>query len=235
MRRLLVLTAAALMLAGCNMVVAETPILTAADARGAPQLRPGVWLRRDEACEVDIRKRVRDWPECADVSLITRNTIGDPKKKDPTMPYVLAGEVPQVLQLEMKAKDMPRLFFFVGVEPLRSDDRGRIIEARTWAVQCGPPPPPPPPEAPDAAETAPAEDKPDAPEPTQAEQEAAVAEAMAKMAESMVTREPLPGLELKDGMCIVRTIEPLRNAAEKSKAWDDPASQPIVWVRDRAD
>ena len=234
MRRLSFLIAAALMLAGCNMVVSETPILTTADAEGAPQLRPGVWVRRVEGCEVDLRKKVKDWPECADVSIITRNTIGDPGK-DEAMPYVLAGGTPQLMQLEMKAEDAPRLFFFVGVEPVRSDDRGRVIEARTWAVQCGPPPRPAPEEAESAEVAAPAEDSASEAPLTEAEQEAAMAEAVTKMASSMVTREPLPGLELKDGMCLVRTIEPLRNAAEKSKAWDEQANQPIVWVRDRTD
>jgi len=227
MSRLLVLFAAALVLAGCNMVVAETPILTAADARDAPQMRPGVWLRRVEGCDVDVSKRVRDWPECADVSVITRNTIGDPDKKDAAMPFILAGGVPQLMQLEFKAEDSPRLYFFVGVEPLRSDDRGRIVEARTWAVQCGPPPPPAPP----AAE--PTDEDGEARQLTEEEQQAEAAAAIGKAMESMVTREPLPGLELKDGMCIVRTVEPLRNAADKSRAWADQPNPPIVWVRER--
>lgn len=232
MRSLLVLVAA-LMLAGCNMVIAETPIVTRADAQGAPQFRTGVWLRQVDGCEVDIRKPVRSWPECADVSIITRDTIADPDKKDAAIPYVLAGGTPQLLQLELKSDEMPRLFFFVAVAPVRTDSQGRIIEARTWAVQCGPPPPPPPPEDAAAAETSPDSTEP-AEELTEAEQEARLAEQINQVASSMVTREPLPGLELKDGMCMVRTIEPLRNAAEKSEAWDDEASKPIVWVRDRA-
>lgn len=231
MRSLFVLIAA-LVLAGCNMVVSETPILTRADARDAPQFRPGVWLRQVEGCDVDIRKPVRSWPECADVSIITRDTIGDARKKEAAIPYVLAGGTPQVLQLELKNEDMPRLFFFVAVAPLRTDDRGRIIEARTWAVQCGPPPPPPPPEPAADAAAPPPPAEPER-ELTEAEQEARMAEQIDQFAAAMVTRDPLPGLELKDGMCLVRTIEPLRNAAEKSEAWDTDAGKPIVWVRDR--
>lgn len=238
MRRVLVLLAVAVALAGCNMVVAETPILTHADAEGAPQLRPGVWIRQVDGCEVDTAKRVRDWPECADISVVTRNTIGD-AGEDEAMPFILAGGSPQVMQLEMKAEDMPRLFFFVAVQPVRSDERGRIVEARTWAVQCGPPPPPVPEASPEeaaaGAEAAPLSDEDDEPRSlTEEEQDAMLAEAVAKAAGSMVTREPLPGLELKDGMCIVRTVEPLRHAAEKSEAWDEDAGRPMVWVRDRA-
>lgn len=232
MNRVLILIAAALALAGCNMVVAETPILTRADAEGAPQLRPGVWIRQVDGCEVDIRKKVKDWPECADVSVVTRTTIGDPGK-DETMPFILAGGTPQIMQLEMKAEDMPRLFFFVAVQPVRSDERGRIIEARTWAVQCGPPPPPAPAESAEPAAEAPTNENGQPRELTEAEQQAQMAEMVAKATASLVTREPLPGLELKDGMCIVRTIEPLRNAAEKSEAWDEDAGRSMTWVRDR--
>ena len=41
MQRMLFVLAAALMLGGCNMVYAEQPLFTAADATGAPTLRPG--------------------------------------------------------------------------------------------------------------------------------------------------------------------------------------------------
>ena len=47
-----------------------------------------------------------------------------------------------------------------------------------------------------------------------------------------VTREPLPGLEIKEGMCIARERDPVRNAARASLAWDDGEESIIYWVRD---
>ena len=50
MQRLLFVLAAALMLGGCNMVYAEQPLFTAADAASAPAMRPGLWSKRTADC-----------------------------------------------------------------------------------------------------------------------------------------------------------------------------------------
>lgn len=289
MRRLLLLAAASsLLLGGCNLVMAELPILTAEDARGAPQLKPGVWLSRDPDCAVDTSKPMKDWPACAKPSVITADRIGGPPgsgggmgASDSEMAYVLAGGDPQVMQFEFQMDPaQPKLYMFVGLDAQRTDEAGRIIEARTWLVQCGPPPPPmkeeptaapaesaesldepmddPAAEALDAesaasdeagdlapeaeaplAEDATADladdagsDTPGASEePTEAQMEAAMKEIMA----SGVTTQPLPGLILQDGVCLVRTIEPLRNAARESLQWDTAPPTVIYWVRDKAD
>lgn len=272
MRRFLLLTAASLLLGGCNLVVAELPIFTAADTQGAPQLKPGVWLSRDPACEVDTTKPVAEWPACADPSIITADSIAGKGGPESAMPYILAGGDPQVLQMKIQMDpEKPALFMFAGLQVLRSDAQGRIVEARTWGVQCGPPPPAAA-EEPEAAEPAGSDDpalgdesalddaaaeatlpadaeeqdmlaaagqdaevaveEPAAPEPTEAEREKMMEEAVKVAMEASVTREPLPGLTIKDGICLVRTEEPLRNAARESLQWDTEPHTVLYWVKD---
>jgi hypothetical protein len=58
--------AAALLLGGCtNMVLSEKPLFRAADAKGAPSFRQGVWAAPDAGCEVDLKTPLPDWPKCA--------------------------------------------------------------------------------------------------------------------------------------------------------------------------
>lgn len=221
MQRLLFVLAAALILGGCNMVYAEHPLFTAADAAGAPALRPGIWSKRAADCVFDAARPISEWPECADPVLITPDRIGDPGKPDKQGGYVLAGGDPRVMQMELTLDaDKPPIWIFVGLKPLKSDTEGRITEARTWIVLCGPPPPPPP-------ETPPPPPN-ETPEQAEARAQAEIAAAMA----AGVTREPLPGLEIKDGMCVARERDPVRNATRASLAWDDDGPSVIYWVRD---
>ncbi len=225
MRALLVLLAAAL-LGGCNMVVSETPLFFARDAEGAPPLRPGVWAQRKADCEFDSSKPVKEWPECAGGAVISAGYFGEPEGGDKKAPYVLAAGDPRVLQLEMKEEDMKLMYFFAGLQPLKSDDRGRIIEARTWMVQCGPPPPPRPEGAPEP-EPAPAPEN-----ETAEEMEARLEREVEQAVSQGLTKELLPGLEAKGGMCIARDQGAVRNAAAKSLAWDEDPPSIIYWVRD---
>jgi hypothetical protein len=228
MQRLLLLLAAALLLGGCNMVYAEKPIFTQADAAGAPQLRPGIWAKRVPNCKFDKTKPVEDWPECADPSLVSADHIGDPEDASKLVPYLLAAGDPRVMQLEVKPDtDKPFVWFFAGLKPLKSDRQGRIVEARTWMVLCGPPPPKPPEKpADEAADEATAEETPEqASARIQADIDAQVA--------ASVTHEPLPGLTIKDGMCVASEPGPVRNAVQASLAWDDGQPTVIYWVRDQ--
>ena len=221
MQRLLFVLAAALMLGGCNMVYAEQPLFTAADATGAPTLRPGLWSKRAADCVFDAAKPIAEWPECADPVLVTPARIGDPGKPDKQGPYLLAGGDPRVMQMELTLDaEKPPIWIFIGLKPLKSDAQGRITEARTWMVQCGPPPPPP------AATPAPPANE--TPEQAEARIQAEIAATMA----AGVTLEPLPGLEVKEGMCIARERAPVRNATQASLAWDDGEESIIYWVRD---
>ncbi len=224
MQRLLSLLAAALLLGGCNLVYAEKPLFTQADAAGAPQLRPGIWAKRAPNCRFDKAKPVADWPECADPSVVTAERIGDPADATKQMPYLLAAGDPRVMQLEVKPDaDKPFVWFFAGLKPLKTDRQGRIVEARTWLVQCGPPPPKPP-------------EKTESDTPANETPEQASARMQAEIdaqINASVTREPLPGLTVKEGMCVATEPGPVRNAARASLAWDDDEPSVIYWVRDQ--
>jgi hypothetical protein len=213
-----------LLLGGCNMVYAEAPIFTQADAAGAPQLRPGLWAKRTADCTFDPAKPIADWPECADPSVVTAERVGDPEDPAKLVPYVLAAGDPRVMQLEVRPDtDKPLVWLFAGLKPLKTDAQGRITEARTWMVLCGPPPPP----KPDAPEKAIPEDE--TPDQTAARIQADIDAQM----NASVTREPLPGLTIKDGMCVATERDPVRNAARASAAWDEGEPAVIYWVRDQ--
>jgi hypothetical protein len=194
-------------LAGCNLVVSPTPVFTAADARGAPPLRPGVWAAMDPDCKFDDKAPAADWPQCAQGAVINATDGWSPDKKADSAPYVLAAGDPRVLQtpspVPTGSQTTKTLYFFLAVNPLARDAQGRIVKVEVWFIQCGPPPP-------KAKPDAPASDKPD---------------------DANVTREPLPGMKIDGGLCTPTDKAAVRHAAKASRA---RAQQPAVlrWVRD---
>lgn len=266
MKRVLLLLAAAASLGGCNLVYSETPLFSAADARGAPQLRPGVWAEREEDCDFDSAKPVGEWPECAGGSVISAAQLTTTGEKPSSTAYVLTGGDPQVMQFALEMEPTkPVIYLYGGLRALKRDDRGRIVEAETWIAQCGPPPPKPV-EAPDEQNSdamsldqvsndsgsgeqtimaehaehaehwseAPAEGGEAMTSPDPGDAPPADGDAFDKEVEKAiaagVTREPLPGLEIKDGMCLAREQGPVRNAVAESRAYDTPSV--MYWVRD---
>ncbi len=200
--RACMILALAVALGGCNMVYSERPLFTAADAVGAPPLRPGLWTTSDPKCRVDEARPVQRWPKCAEWGLVRATDVlefkADAKPAAWTSTeYVLASGDPRVLQTPFDDKN-GSAFIYVALKPLRLDDQGRIVAFTTWTVLCGPPPPAPAPNATD---------------------------------KRRVTLEPLPGLEIKDDNCIAREPGPVRNAAKASQAWS-ATSQTQHWVRD---
>lgn len=147
--------AVALALGGCNIVISETPMFTAADAAGAPGFRPGLWTKVDPACSFDPAAKASTWPKCADPMVLEADRMVDPSKPDQVIPYVLASGKPRVMQIHVPSPDKGKDaigkaisaqmagYFFIGVEPVRTDEAGRITEAVTWLSLCGPPPPEP--------------------------------------------------------------------------------------------
>ena len=53
-------------LAACNQVYSRQPLVGEAHEGGDPELRPGLWSLSgvNESCQFDIRKPLRDWPDC---------------------------------------------------------------------------------------------------------------------------------------------------------------------------
>ncbi len=158
----LILLAAALMLGGCNLVVSQTPVFSAADAAGAPPFKPGFWASPDPGCDFKESAPFDTWPKCANGSEIQRDAIvgtmepttvtassGDKTASGPkkvALPYVLAAGDPRVMQVDLHIPEAGLgqlgFFYFVAVKPTRFDDDGRITAAQIWPIQCGPPPPP---------------------------------------------------------------------------------------------
>ena len=144
--RTLLIVLAALGLSACNLVYTEKPLWTAADSRGAPKLKPGVWINPKPDCVFEPTQT--PLPECAHAASVTAEAFGPPPGEAPVpagepdrLPYVLVAGDPLVMQVELDLKKATRRWLYVGVRPMKTDRRGRIVEMRFWLAQCGPPPP----------------------------------------------------------------------------------------------
>ncbi len=217
--RALALTAMALALGGCNLVVSEKPMFTAADAVGAPALRSGVWSASQSGCDFKSSDPVAKWPKCAGGGVITASAImasvdangpgsadqppSTIAKPQTTIPYVLAAGDPRVMQIDIKLPTQAgpsAIFYFAALKPVSRDAQGRIVQAELWPIQCGPPPPPKP------------------------------AAAGREADQGGITDHPLPGLKVADGMCTPTDKAAVINAAKASRVWADPIGT-LRWVR----
>ena len=208
--KLPVLSAAALLLAGCtNMVVSDRPLFTQADAKGAPSFRQGVWGSPDAGCAVDLKTPLDTWPKCAHGDVMGPD---GPIMPDPAIKAVLAAGDPVIVQLVLPdalreaSKDLPGAdasVFYGALKPVQTDDRGQVTVFEGWTVQCGPPP----------STSLPA---------GKAEEGDAV---------QRVTDRPLPGLKMVGDHCLATRPATVRAAAAASRAWQ---SEPHVtrWIRD---
>ncbi|MBS0295674.1 MAG: hypothetical protein JSR45_05130 [Proteobacteria bacterium] len=201
----------AVALSGCNLVVSEKPMFSAADARAAPVLRPGVWTSADSDCAFDPKAAISTWPQCANASIVTRTEIRSPTDASKTAPYLIVAGDPLVMQAkallegDIKANDgATELYFYLGFQPVDFDEQHRITAMRAWFVQCGPPPAEPP-----------------APKPGEKPNPRAYA-----------TAKPLPGMAVQDtGMCTPTNGAAVLRAAGPSEAWGRPHLT-ARWVRD---
>jgi hypothetical protein len=226
--RLVALLAAPWLLSACNVVMTKAPLFSAADAAGAPALRPGVWVFfKEPDCKFDDHAPFTDWPDCAGGGLVGASDIaghkgGSPKDMLEHSPLILAAGDPRVAQLQVTVDTSVQAsaeasggasasasssvsapeskpFAYAGIRPTKFDDQGRITAFTSWPVQCGPPPP--------------VDEK--------------------GNATAMGTLKPLPGMEMKpgDAVCTTRSKDALRAAAKASEAWADQPRE-SNWLRD---
>jgi hypothetical protein len=186
----------ATLLAGCNMVVADEPML----ARGpeTPVMKPGVWVDAGKPdCEYDKASPVETWPQCASPLIIRADGAWLDYNKDSgkwrAEDVVLGTDDPTVVQVALPldlplADANPPKFIFLAMRPTEHDDAGRISAMETWMMQCGPL---------DKGKS----DKLDA--------------------EAMATKAPFKGLTMVDGNCHADGIPALVNAARESEALAD--------------
>ncbi len=144
--RTLLIVLCAFGLSACNMVYTEKPLFTAADARRAPKLKPGVWVNPKPDCVFEPAQT--PLPECANAASVDAEAFGPPPGAPPVpagqpdrLPYVLVAGDPPVMQVELDLNKAERRWLYVGVKPLKTDARRRIVEMRFWIALCGPPPP----------------------------------------------------------------------------------------------
>ena len=122
-------------LAGCNMVVTEKPMFTLGESGRPPEIRAGVWRNEKADCVFDETLPQDRWPSCADTS----PTVGDPPG------WIEVAGDPDLLQAPLPIPTpagKKTYYLYIAFRPLRLDARGRVVEMKSWPVQCGPPPPP---------------------------------------------------------------------------------------------
>lgn len=201
--RIAALVAALTLLGGCNMVVTPTPMFDAEDA-AAPDLRNGVWLADSGDCEIDTRKPVRRWPDCADWMIYRDGELtfpdgGKASAEDGRVTALLTSGTPRVWQVTITNPEGQQINFYAGLEPLAFDDRGRIIRYRSWPALCGP--------APEKA----------------TDREETLSDA--------VTKAPFPGLTMEGGGCLPADEAALRGAVAASRPLADPLDE-ARWIRE---
>jgi hypothetical protein len=208
--RIATVLVAAWLLAGCNSVVSTTPLFSAQDAQGQPQLRPGVWSDENAPCDFDRRKPVSEWPGCATGWVVRPGVAmsfedaGPPKPGQTRYAFVLAKGDPAVAQITLDdGSGPPPTYAYAGLRALKLDAQGRVIEYRGWLALCGPPPPP---------------------DPTGEHSGA-------------TTRQPIDGLALDPSThnCVASAQGPVRESVRRSEAWSAPDPQGrdrARWVRD---
>lgn len=140
MKRALVILAAAALLGGCgNLVYSQGPLFSKADARTAPQFKPGLWLGEDDGCTVDETQPRDQWPDCGETWMMGPRGPADPKLWEEKVP-LLAGGDPAILQIGFKPPADGDMHAYFALEVTARDKRGRATAFAVWPVLCGPPP-----------------------------------------------------------------------------------------------
>lgn len=227
MMRKLAIAALAIGLGGCNMVVSEKPWFAASEA-ALPGLRDGLWANlKGSDCKFDPAQPMQDWPDCAQPMLVEggryrgpsmgaddeKGQLADVTKWD-KIDHVLVPGDPLIDQIDMSSgknagpQGESKGFLYIAARILKRDEAGRGIEVLRWPVACGPLPKKLP-------------KRKGMPNPS-----------------DFVSKQPFPGLTVKDSVCTAADIAVLRRAAALSEKIAVPNKTPPItsrWVRERAD
>lgn len=154
--RALFLALAALTMTACNQVYSRAPLVDEAHEGGDPEFRPGLWLISgyEDRCAFDIKKPLRDWPDCAVAAEFRRGRMwfvsGHQRILAQTLRMV-DGQ-PILAQMHWSAdvlidprapepKDTDNPFYgwtYAAVTPQRTDQAGQIMQAQFVTADCGP-------------------------------------------------------------------------------------------------
>lgn len=193
-----------LLLGACNRVITDTPLFSAADSAGAPALRDGVWLiGESEGCRVDVRKPVNRWPDCASWMIVRDGALTGLDREKGKAPRWTS--IPYVLA----AGEPPVLQLAMLEEEVPGywyfgfEATRTEADGRVSAFTIWPVQCGPPPPPPSG------EGEP-----------------------SYVTREPLPGMTIREQNCTTDQPGAVRAAAGASRAWE-PDPDTARWVKAR--
>jgi hypothetical protein len=209
MMRIAAMAGAAALLAGCNGVMSTTPLFSAEDAKGQPQLRSGVWMAENASCAFDASLPLDRWPGCSDGFVVRPGVVvagrdpGSPPSSWNLYSFVLAKGDPAVLQItEDDGSGAPLIYLYAGLKSLKLDPQHRVIEYKVWPALCGPPPP-------DGSDSS----------------------------DGVMTQQPIEGLVVDAAKhdCVASAQAPVLVSVQKSEAWNGDANMGrdhARWVRD---
>lgn len=215
MRRLPILLAFLVLplLAACNQVYTRQPLISEAHEVGDPEFRPGLWSLTgyNESCTVDLRKPLRDWPDCAIGIEFRRGQMffvtGHDRALAQTLrlvegdPVLVQGKWRADILKDPRApepKDTDNPFYgwiYYAVTPVRMDGAGKMLEAKLVPAECGPLP----------------LAQPGKPAPK-------------------VTDRPFEGLQIVRDNCQAKDLDTVKRALQLSAGFGEPRT--LKWVRD---
>lgn len=137
---LLALTAA-LLLAGCGKPqtpYSRKPLVSAEESAAAPALRPGLWLKVDPNCTVDVAKPRGAWLDCAAAVVVRENEMLRLYSADAIDQnrFRLADGLPMILQVQSLPVGQLAEWRYYGLRP--TIESGEIVEYASWPAMCGP-------------------------------------------------------------------------------------------------
>lgn len=144
MIRIFAISLAAISVAACNgMVTSERPLFTAADSRGAPVLKNGVWAWIHAAgCQIDPKAEITAWPKCADPFLVKdgRLTALDAGRGERSAALLLVAGDPPLIQVDdTVGADSSGAVVYTGLRTTQIDAKGGAAAFHPWVVLCVPP------------------------------------------------------------------------------------------------
>lgn len=144
MLRIFAISVAAISVTACNgMVTSERPLFTAADSRGAPALKNGVWAWTHEPdCQIDDKAELAAWPKCAEPFLVKdgRLTQLDAGRGERSAALLLVAGDPPLIQLDdTVGADSSGAAVYAGLRATQIDAKGRAAAFNPWVVLCVPP------------------------------------------------------------------------------------------------
>ena len=211
---LILLLLALPLLTACNQVYSRQPLISEAHEGGDPEFRPGLWSMSgvNEACVFDIRKPLRDWPDCAvgiefrrgQMFLVSGHTrlMAQTQRLVDGDPVILQAHWHTDVLADPRApepKDTDNPFYgwtyYAVIPGTRMDQGGKMMEAKVVQALCGPLPP----------------GRPSQPAPK-------------------VTDRPYAGLVVLRDNCQAKDIDAVKRSLALSATLGEPRA--LMWIRD---